>query len=1322
MRAFAEGVAEMGGVDMTQVDGRRSFGIAAVFVGLFLHSAALAESVDLARARKATDAFLAMRSAPDGQTTSDSIRVLATALTPSGFRIIEGDDGTVLAYVADLDPSGFVVLSADTDIAPVVAYSFTASFRSDASNPLYRMLRADMKLRTEALAEHPELKTARTAEQWQLLASGETDDADDAAFQQWPPDGTTSTGGWLRTTWVQGAPYNAFCPLDSVTGIRSYVGCVATAFAQVVHYHKLCDATFSGDDSYTMYSGTQIDADSELYDFPSFDTLNGYLDAIRLKYSQGIDLNDLDVAALNFACGVAAEMDYSSDGSGASLYKVQTALLDRFGYHCADMYGGLTDRGLIVLQENVVNGLPALLSFSPPDNWGGHVIVCDGYNTHGEYHLNFGWGATRPQEITEAWYALPTAYLYRDCIITESILNIRSAKPSLDTDASSLSFYAMPGEQSAAKVLRIGNHTANLAIASITCPDGFLIEREGQGYARRIGSFVIQTLGQGASINVAFKPADAGGYYGLLAIRCEDGSMKNVILEGVAYEGGTTVAAGQVSGTWSAANSPYFVTGDIAVKANGRLVIEPGVKVLFTGPYGLTVGQKAKLLAEGSDAQPIEFTAWNQATGWAGLRFVDSGSDDTLSYCRIAYANKNAGLDPQEESATVSNANSLGGAIYCSSSDPIIENCIIANNKGKMAGGIYCTDAYPLITNTVIANNSSLGGDNQCGGILCDESGAPEIYNCTIVNNFPGGIYSSSWDGLTVANTILWGNDRYQIFTNQCAPAVTFCDVEDGYPGEGNFAADPCFLNPTEGVGADYDAASANWALASVSPCINVGTEAGDLPTTDLAGADRVHCDVIDLGAYENQSDLPLLTITPSMTVDVGFVAIDASATTVVEIANTGTLDFEVAEVLVGDANEVFSVDTPVQNRVLTPGESIEVTLRFRPAEEKVYAGTLLVRSTSSNASSLAVSLSGVGVTGTLVPPGSVSGTWTKANSPYTVTGDISIPRNQTLTIEPGITVKFAGHFGLTVGYRATLLAQGTADSGIVFTAIDTSEGWYGIRFINSSTEDVLQYCTLEYAMKPRTGGGSFENLYGGAILAFGSYDHEPGQPLITSPTIDSCRIANNYAYAGGAIMCYYGSEATITNNVIVNNAADGWGGGIVMWYAYCTVANNVIARNDAGGAGGIMNWMSTPVIRNNTFVANKPSGLHLESTTSSSWGMQAVSVMNNIVWDNEIYMSDDVLSGEYNVRYNDIQGGWSGTGNLDVDPLFANAENGDYHLKSQAGRWDPTTASWVLDDVTSPCIDAGNPSTSYSKEPSPNGNRADMGAYGGTAQASKSP
>ena len=63
----------------------------------------------------------------------------------------------------------------------------------------------------------------------------------------------------------------------------------------------------------------------------------------------------------------------------------------------------------------------------------------------------------------------------------------------------------------------------------------------------------------------------------------------------------------------------------------------------------------------------------------------------------------------------------------------------------------------------------------------------------------------------------------------------------------------------------------------------------------------------------------------------------------------------------------------------------------------------------------------------------------------------------------------------------------------------------------------------------------------------------------------------------------------------------------------------------------------------------------------------------------------------------------------------------GDYHLKSQAGRFDSVSGTWVIDDVTSACIDAGDTNDAFDMEPLPNGARVNMGAYGGTLEASMS-
>jgi len=109
--------------------------------------------------------------------------------------------------------------------------------------------------------------------------------------------------------------------------------------------------------------------------------------------------------------------------------------------------------------------------------------------------------------------------------------------------------------------------------------------------------------------------------------------------------------------------------------------------------------------------------------------------------------------------------------------------------------------------------------------------------------------------------------------------------------------------------------------------------------------------------------------------------------------------------------------------------------------------------------------------------------------------------------------------------------------------------------------------------------------------------------------------------------------------------------------------------------------------------------------------------------------------------------GAWGGVGNMGQDPVFARepddagdgwgvgsrnefgellspAEDddfGDLHLCSEAGRWDRNSEKWVRDDLTSPCIDSGCPASCVGEEPWPHGERINMGAYGGTAQASLS-
>ena len=117
--------------------------------------------------------------------------------------------------------------------------------------------------------------------------------------------------------------------------------------------------------------------------------------------------------------------------------------------------------------------------------------------------------------------------------------------------------------------------------------------------------------------------------------------------------------------------------------------------------------------------------------------------------------------------------------------------------------------------------------------------------------------------------------------------------------------------------------------------------------------------------------------------------------------------------------------------------------------------------------------------------------------------------------------------------------------------------------------------------------------------------------------------------------------------------------------------------------------------------------------------------VVNCIFRDggDEIFNEDDsVINVTFsNVQDGDTRGPFPGKGNIDANPHFADPDNGDYHLKSNAGHWNPSTQSWIPDEQTSPCIDAGDATAPVGSEPAPNGGIVNMGAYGGTVRASKS-
>ncbi len=155
----------------------------------------------------------------------------------------------------------------------------------------------------------------------------------------------------------------------------------------------------------------------------------------------------------------------------------------------------------------------------------------------------------------------------------------------------------------------------------------------------------------------------------------------------------TNVPAGNVSGTWNLASSPYLINGDITVVSGETLIIEPGVVVEFQNWYRLIVN--GNIQAIGTSSQQIVFTATPPGPGepgWPGIDFIDANSNSKLEYCVI-----------ENGQSIAAEPNDRGGAVYMLNSSPEIKNCTMRNFRVKSYGAaIYCDNSNPLIEGCTI--------------------------------------------------------------------------------------------------------------------------------------------------------------------------------------------------------------------------------------------------------------------------------------------------------------------------------------------------------------------------------------------------------------------------------------------------------------------------------------------------------------------------------------------------------------------------------------------------------------------------------------------
>lgn len=256
-------------------------------------------------------------------------------------------------YVFNNDAGGFVIIAGDDAVTPVLGYTSTGSF--DAEN----------------LPDG--LKDLLKSYERQIAALGDNYVANQTATR------AAFTGEKLLKTaeWNQGNPFNKYTPNNYVTG------CVATAGAIVMKHHGY-PAKGTGSHSYT-WNGKTLTANFEHdYDWAS----------MPAKYDGTNDAAFDGVARLMADLGVAVEMQYNKDGSGAYIGNLVTALQKYYGYSKLSHLMAIEDVGAEAwngkLREEIDANRPVLYSASSPSG-GGHAFVIDGYKDE-SFSVNWGWG------------------------------------------------------------------------------------------------------------------------------------------------------------------------------------------------------------------------------------------------------------------------------------------------------------------------------------------------------------------------------------------------------------------------------------------------------------------------------------------------------------------------------------------------------------------------------------------------------------------------------------------------------------------------------------------------------------------------------------------------------------------------------------------------------------------------------------------------------------------------------------------------------------------------------------------------------------------
>lgn len=335
-----------------------------------------AQGVSVERAKRIGEMFMK---------ESTSVGLERNVVSSTLSHTFKSSDEESSLFVFNIDGGGFVVVSAEEKVKPVLAYSTSGSFDVEKMAPGFDFTLSSYIDEIDFVRENNIAVTSDIKKEWAMVeSSGRITENRNAGV-----------GPLLTTTWNQNYPYNSLCPEDTAGhGDHVYAGCVATAMAQVMNYWGY-PTTGSGSHSYVPFNWSYDQ--TYMYDeqtanfgetFYNFDMMPDDLDSLSTEEEI------YNIALLQWHCGISVDMMYSPEGSGAYSEDVPYAVSTYFGYNypdILDMWYYDNDEWAEALKMELDQLRPMYYSGSDDSGLGGHAFVCDGYDENNFFHFNWGW-------------------------------------------------------------------------------------------------------------------------------------------------------------------------------------------------------------------------------------------------------------------------------------------------------------------------------------------------------------------------------------------------------------------------------------------------------------------------------------------------------------------------------------------------------------------------------------------------------------------------------------------------------------------------------------------------------------------------------------------------------------------------------------------------------------------------------------------------------------------------------------------------------------------------------------------------------------------